>query len=42
MRSLVVLARWPAPGRCKRRLARSCGCAVAAAAGGAKEDTKQQ
>jgi hypothetical protein len=32
MRSLVVLARWPAPGRCKRRLARSCGSAVAAAA----------
>jgi uncharacterized protein len=31
-RQLVVLARWPAPGRCKRRLARSCGSAVAAAA----------
>ena len=31
MRTLVVLARWPAPGRCKRRLARSCGSAVAAA-----------
>jgi len=28
---LVVLARWPAPGRCKRRLAASCGSAVAAA-----------
>jgi len=32
MRSLVVLARWPAPGRCKRRLSLSCGSAVAAAA----------
>ena len=31
MRQLVVLARWPAPGRCKRRLARSCGSAAAAA-----------
>ena len=30
-RGLVVLARWPAPGRCKRRLARSCGSAVGAA-----------
>lgn len=29
---LVVLARWPAPGRCKRRLAVSCGSAAAAAA----------
>ena len=28
---LVVLARWPAPGRCKRRLAASCGSAAAAA-----------
>lgn len=31
-RRLVVLARWPAPGRCKRRLAASCGSASAAAA----------
>ena len=31
-RRLVVLARWPAPGRCKRRLAASCGCSTAAAA----------
>jgi rSAM/selenodomain-associated transferase 1 len=31
MRQLVVLARWPAPGRCKGRLARSCGSAPAAA-----------
>jgi len=28
---LVVLARWPAPGRCKRRLAASCGSSAAAA-----------
>ncbi|MEY2644804.1 MAG: hypothetical protein RLZZ611_1453 [Cyanobacteriota bacterium] len=28
---LVVLARWPAPGRCKRRLAAGCGSAAAAA-----------
>lgn len=27
---LVVLARWPAPGRCKRRLATSLGAVVAA------------
>ena len=32
LRRLVVLARWPAPGRCKRRLAASCGSASAAAA----------
>ena len=31
-RQLVVLARWPAPGRCKRRLAASCGSASGAAA----------
>ena len=31
-RQLVVLARWPAPGRCKRRLAASCGSAALAAA----------
>lgn len=31
-RQLVVLARWPAPGRCKRRLAASCGSAQLAAA----------
>ncbi len=31
-RQLVVLARWPAPGRCKRRLAASCGSASQAAA----------
>ena len=30
-RQLVVLARWPAAGRCKRRLAQSCGSAPAAA-----------
>lgn len=30
-RQLVVLARWPAAGRCKRRLAASCGSAAAAA-----------
>ena len=29
---LVVLARWPAPGRCKRRLAASCGSSSQAAA----------
>lgn len=29
---IVVMARWPAPGRCKRRLARSCGSAQRAAA----------
>jgi rSAM/selenodomain-associated transferase 1 len=29
---LVVLARWPAPGRCKRRLAASCGSSRLAAA----------
>ena len=28
---LVVLARWPAPGRCKRRLAAGCGVVAAAA-----------
>jgi len=28
----VVLARWPAPGRCKQRLAASCGSSRAAAA----------
>lgn len=32
---LVVLARWPAPGRCKRRLAVTCGPAAAAAVQGA-------
>ena len=31
-RQLVVLARWPAPGRCKQRLAASCGSSQAAAA----------
>ena len=31
-RQLVVLARWPAAGRCKRRLAASCGSAASAAA----------
>jgi rSAM/selenodomain-associated transferase 1 len=31
-RQLVVLARWPAPGRCKRRLAASCGSSSQAAA----------
>ncbi|MFM7314425.1 MAG: TIGR04282 family arsenosugar biosynthesis glycosyltransferase [Cyanobium sp.] len=31
-RRLVVLARWPAAGRCKRRLAAGCGSADAAAA----------
>ena len=31
-RQLVVLARWPAAGRCKRRLAASCGSAALAAA----------
>jgi rSAM/selenodomain-associated transferase 1 len=31
-RQLVVLARWPAPGRCKQRLAASCGSITAAAA----------
>jgi len=31
-RRLVVLARWPAPGRCKSRLAASCGSAGTAAA----------
>lgn len=30
-RQLVVLARWPAPGRCKRRLAAGCGNGRAAA-----------
>ena len=30
-RQLVVLARWPAAGRCKRRLARSCGSTASAA-----------
>jgi rSAM/selenodomain-associated transferase 1 len=29
---LVVLARWPAPGRCKQRLAASCGSSRLAAA----------
>jgi rSAM/selenodomain-associated transferase 1 len=29
-RQVVVMARWPAPGRCKRRLAISCGAAAAA------------
>lgn len=29
---IVVLARWPAPGRCKRRLAASCGSPQRAAA----------
>jgi rSAM/selenodomain-associated transferase 1 len=29
---IVVMARWPAPGRCKRRLALSCGSAQRAAA----------
>lgn len=29
-RQLVVLARWPAPGRCKRRLAAGCGTLAAA------------
>lgn len=29
---IVVMARWPAPGRCKRRLARSCGSPERAAA----------
>jgi rSAM/selenodomain-associated transferase 1 len=31
-RQLVVLARWPAPGRCKRRLAASIGSSIRAAA----------
>lgn len=31
-RQLVVLARWPAPGRCKRRLAASFGSSIRAAA----------
>jgi rSAM/selenodomain-associated transferase 1 len=31
-RQLVVLARWPAPGRCKQRLAASCGSRALAAA----------
>ncbi|MFM2081193.1 MAG: hypothetical protein RLZZ219_1875 [Cyanobacteriota bacterium] len=31
MRHLIVLARWPAHGRCKGRLTRSCGSAAAAA-----------
>lgn len=31
-RQLVVLARWPAPGRCKQRLAASCGSSALAAA----------
>lgn len=31
-RRLVLLARWPAAGRCKRRLAASCGSSSAAAA----------
>jgi len=31
-RQLVVMARWPAPGRCKQRLARSCGSRSSAAA----------
>ena len=30
-RRLVVLARWPAPGRCKQRLAADCGATAAAA-----------
>lgn len=30
-RQLVVLARWPAPGRCKQRLAASCGSTALAA-----------
>ena len=30
-RQLVVLARWPAPGRCKQRLAASCGSSALAA-----------
>ena len=29
-RQLIVMARWPAPGRCKRRLASSLGAAAAA------------
>ena len=29
-RQLIVMARWPAPGRCKRRLARELGAARAA------------
>ena len=32
LQRLVVLARWPAPGRCKRRLAASCGSSLQAAA----------
>ena len=32
LRRLVVLARWPAHGRCKRRLAASCGSSRQAAA----------
>jgi rSAM/selenodomain-associated transferase 1 len=30
MRRLVVMTRWPAPGRCKRRLAAGCGALAAA------------